>query len=109
MAQLKVPAVDASFVASTAQKSLPSLTRPRLNTESEARLAEVDRKDAAKYASMETLTHQFHLVADAMDADQEDERERSIRPNDRAIPEEGEWEDSMVHNIEETRARLIAK
>lgn len=92
-------ALDARFVAETAQRSLPNPNRPRLSTESEAKLAEVDRRDAAKYASMETLTHQFNAIAEAMEAEAD------------AVPVEvDEWEDdSMVHSIEDARATLIRK
>lgn len=106
MALPKAAQVDAAFVADTAQRSLPNPHRPRLSTESEARLAEVDRKDAAKYASMETLTHQFNMVAEAFDA--EADTGEAPKPDD-AIPEDGEWEDSMVHNIESARAQLIKR
>lgn len=105
MALPKEAQVDASFVAETCQRSLPNPNRPRLSTASEARLAEVDRKDAVKYASMETIIHQLNGVADALDADAQSE----VPPRDlSAIPEDGEWEDSMVHNIEEARAQLAA-
>lgn len=81
-----------SFVSETAQRSQPSMTRPRLKSECEARLAEVDRRDAAKYASMETLTHQFNQVADAMEAEDAGD----------------EWdEDSLVNDIEAVRAKLV--
>lgn len=98
MAKPEMATLDASFVAETAQRSLPNPNRPRLRTETEAKLAEVDRKDAAKYASMETFTHQFNAVADALASDDAD-----------SVPEEVEaWQDdSMVHHIEETRAKLI--
>lgn len=80
---------------------MPSMTRPRLKTDCEERLAAVDRRDAAKYASMETLTHQFNAVADRMQAEEQEERD--------AIPQsDEEWEDSMVHNIEAVRAKLVA-
>lgn len=94
MAELKT--LDAAFVAQTAQRSLPNPNRPRLSTETEAKLAEVDRRDASKYASMETLTHQFNKVAEALEAED-------------AIPKEVDpWQDdSMVNHIEETRAKLI--
>lgn len=91
----KLETLDAKFVAETAQRSLPNPNRPRLKTETEERLAEVDRKDAAKYASMETFTHQFNAMAAALDSD--------------AVPEEGDWEDSMVHHIEQTRSQLVKK
>lgn len=101
MAATKIPTeVDAAFVASTTQRSMPNPNRPRLNTESEAKLAEVDRRDAVKYASIETFTHQFNKLADGIDAEVAQERAQ-------AIPEEAEWEDdSMVHNIEDARAKL---
>jgi len=93
-------AVDATFVAQTAQRSLPNPNRPRLSTACEARLAEVDRKDAAKYASMETLTHQFNAMADRLAEDQASD----------GTPLEGEdfEDDSMVHHIADTRAKLVS-
>jgi hypothetical protein len=92
---MKTLAVDATFVAQTAQRSLPSRKRPRLNTDIEDRLADVDRRDAVKYASMETLTHQFNSLAEAIDAD--------------GVPEERDDfnDDSLIHHIEVTRAKLI--
>lgn len=101
MAAAKIPMVDSEFVAETAQRSLPNPHRPRLSTDCENRLAEVDRRDAAKYASMETLTHQFNAMADAIEAEVVDE------PSD-GVPSEGETfdDESLVHHIEETRAQL---
>ena len=91
---MKTLAVDAAFVAQTTQRSLPNPKRPRLTTDIEDRLAAVDRRDAAKYASMETLAHQFDVLAKAIDSS--------------GVPEEV-WDDddSLVHHIEQTRAKLI--
>jgi hypothetical protein len=86
---------------------MPNLSRPRLSTATEERFAEVDRRDAAKYASMETLTHKFCQLADELEADDEAERAAAITPPAGTVVEKWEEEDSMVHNIEDVRAKLV--
>jgi hypothetical protein len=90
----------AEFVSSTVYKSSPNLKRPRLSTDSENRLAEVERKSAACYAGMETMTAQLNQLAADIDSE----------PCGRAASESGEgpesWDedDSLVHSVIELRS-----
>lgn len=90
-------------VRQAVQNSLPSLTRPRLSTESERRLAEVDQKSALCYADAEALTERALDLASRLKA-----AAQVSHDDDSAIPVEfNSLEDtSAVHHIEELRVRL---
>lgn len=61
---------EAEFVSDMVRRSMPSLTRPRLKTESEQKLAEIERKSAECYAGMETFTRRLtQLAKDIEDTD----------------------------------------
>lgn len=90
---------DEAFVQETVSRSLPSLTRPRLRTESEHRLAEVERRAAESYAHIETLTRKAQDLAEKLD-----EPPEAVPV---AVPA---WEDtSMVNHIEDVRIQVEVK
>lgn len=49
-------------------QSQPSLTRPRLHTDSEQRLAETDQRSALSYAQAEELTEALNELATKVEA-----------------------------------------
>lgn len=50
---------DPSRIRAMAERSAPDLSRPRLSEEHERALADVERRTAACYASMEELSYQI--------------------------------------------------
>lgn len=78
------------FVADTVRRSLPNPKRPRLKTESEARLADIEAKSAQTYAQLETATAELKQLAELMADD------------GNAIPiETWEGDNSLVYHIEQ--------
>lgn len=76
------------------QRSLPNPKRPRLSTETEAKLVAVDQRDAVCYAHAEELTAKLYALADEIKAG-----------NAVPIPVDA-WEDtSTVQHIVEARER----
>ncbi len=80
-------------------QSEPSLFRPRMNEDYEARLYESDRERARAYAAVETMTEKLRELADDLIAE-EDEL---------AIPIVVEpWDDtSLVHSIIDMQQALV--
>lgn len=87
-------------VARAVSRSWPSMTRPRLPTESEERLYEIDRRSAACYAGMETLTEKLGTVLRGLEAEDDEPK-----PEPCKIIEKSEtWdEDSLVQSMDEFR------
>ena len=107
MVDKKTPDGTICPIEDAVQRSMPRNTRPRLNTESEAALASTESKAAAQYASMENITQKLHDLADDLEIELS---EVDLIPDDEprdALPEIVDFEDSLVHNIEEVRAQLI--
>lgn len=105
MVDKKTPDGPVDPIEDAVQRSMPRNTRPRLCTEAEAALASTESKAAAQYASMESITQKLHDLADEIELSDDD-----LIPDDEprdALPEVLEFEDSLVHNIEEVRAQLI--
>lgn len=74
-------------------RSLPNLSRPRLPTEIEAKLAAVDQRSALCYAEAEELAEKLSQQAKEIDAS--------------GIPLEIDFDEtSSVQHIEELRQRL---
>lgn len=82
------------IAADAVQRSYPNRKRPRLKTAAEDRLADIERRSAECYASMEELTSQLSQLATHLD---------QVPINDAAIPEPVEgWEnDSLVQSVQE--------
>lgn len=90
---------EADFVSETVKRSMPSLTRPRLKTEAEDRLADIERKNAECYAGMETFTRQLTQIANDLNEDTG------------GVPEDvfGDEENSLVISTNEMQALAPAK
>lgn len=58
-----LPSKTLPRLAALVVRSKPSSTRPRLSTESEFRLEDIETQKAACYANMEEMTYQFHDLA----------------------------------------------
>ena len=99
-APLKV-SEDVEAAQNSVSRSWPSLTRPRLSTASENRLAEVERRSAACYAGMEALTKKLDNVR--RDIESEPESTNGV-----PSPVEAWEDDSLVQSIDEFRAATAA-
>lgn len=76
------------------KRSMPNRARPRLSTEVEVRLADVEDRCAEAYASMEMATQSLHELAAAVESS-------DAIP----VPVPESWEDtSAVHHVEDVRA-----
>lgn len=64
----------------------------------EKRLEPLERDSAAMYANMELAAHRCRRLAEALDLAEELEAPQ-------AVPEDFEEEDSLVHHLEEIRAK----
>jgi hypothetical protein len=93
-------------IASAVQRSMPREGRPRLGTELEEKLSGVEHRAAAQYASMEDFARRLNSFADGIDSGEIELSSEDIEIVE-AVPDETEFEDSMVHNIEDVRAKLL--
>jgi division protein CdvB (Snf7/Vps24/ESCRT-III family) len=81
-------------VMALVEKSRPNGQRPRMSSEFEAQLAEVDAQSAACYASMEDLSDKLDTIAQAIT----EEESVVVMPLDD--------EDSAVHHLDDVSTEL---
>jgi len=79
-------------MAVVASKAMPNTNRPRLRSDAELRLADLEQRSAASYSEIETVTEDLKQLA--VDIDD-------------AVPVMADaWDDtSMVHHVEEVQKR----
>jgi len=95
---------EVAFARETVSKSLPSLTRPRLQTAREDRLEEIERQTAKCYAGMESLTKQLRDVASKLE-------DPIPEPIHDAITSQS-WdkdEDSLVESVDGLKRAALTK
>lgn len=90
-AKAQVP--DSTTTREIVSRSYPSLNRPRLSTEAENRLADVELRSAECYTDIENITQKFQALIPAIDE---------------ASPEVIDWDEepSVVTAVEDVRTKL---
>ncbi len=91
---MAIPAtLDDDFVVTTVRRSMPNPDRPRLKTESETKLVELEQRCAASYAAIETVTEDLRRLNESLSND------------GNAVPQESwDGENSLVQNVDELKS-----
>lgn len=89
---------DEALLFETLRRSQPSVTRPRMKTEVETKLATVEVRSAQSYAEIEVLTNKCDQLAESLSSGTVVDPEA-----DKHEPEEWDDDPSLVRHVEELR------